>query len=316
VTLSDASKEILRASCAKSTLKQYEGVMSKWKHFCESNNLNQTNPTIDSIINFLCKLYNDGLSYVSINTARSALSTFLGTVDGHSIGSHPLITRFTKGVSRLRPPTSKYNTTWDASIVLKFLSGWDNNDKLSLKDITLKLVSLLALCSAQRVQTLSSLLLSGVIFNRNSVIINISKQLKTTKPGQGLQMNFSKYKDIKLCLFSCLKEYVNRTADIRNGENLIIITKAPYGPACSQTISNWLKKVLDFAGIDINQFSSHSYRHSSTSKALSLGVSLDSIFKSAGWSENSKVFAKFYNKPIESGANYSNTILSSVRKSK
>ena len=40
--------------------------------------------------------------------------------DGFSIGSHPLIVRFTKGVYNLRPARLRYSQVWDISCVLQF----------------------------------------------------------------------------------------------------------------------------------------------------------------------------------------------------
>ena len=51
------------------------------------------------------------------------------------------------------------------------------------------------------------------------------------------------------------------------------------------------------AGVDITDFTSHSTRSSSTSKARFKGLSLTIINKSAGWITDS-VFSKFYNKPV------------------
>ena len=52
------------------------------------------------------------------------------------------------------------------------------------------------------------------------------------------------------------------------------------------------------AGVD-QKFKAHSTRHASTSKALQKGLSVDLIKRAAGWSQNSKVFCTFYNRPIE-----------------
>ena len=41
-------------------------------------------------INFLAELYDDGLSYSSISTARSALSTLMQLQDGENFGSNTL----------------------------------------------------------------------------------------------------------------------------------------------------------------------------------------------------------------------------------
>ena len=54
---------------------------------------------------------------------------------------------------------------------------------------------------------------------------------------------------------------------------------------------------MNSAGIDINVFKSHSTRSASTSGAKSVNVPIDTILKSAGWSQTG-TFSKFYNKPI------------------
>ena len=43
-------------------------------------------------------LFHEGLAYSALNTARSALSSFLGVNDTEPVGSHSLVVRFMKGV--------------------------------------------------------------------------------------------------------------------------------------------------------------------------------------------------------------------------
>jgi hypothetical protein len=69
-----------------------------------------------------------------------------------------------------------------------------------------------------------------------------------------------------------------------------------------------LKKVLKESGIDTNQFKGHSTRHASTSAAFRAGLNIESIRNAAGWSRNSNVFAKFYNKPILNSVNFAETL--------
>lgn len=66
----------------------------------------------------------------------------------------------------------------------------------------------------------------------------------------------------------------------------------------AQSIGRWIKEVLAESGIDIRKFKAHSTRHAASSAALRERVSIDTIRKSAGWSEKSQCFAKFYNRPI------------------
>jgi hypothetical protein len=84
------------------------------------------------------------MSYSSLNTARSAISNlcFTSDMDSHHvpIGKHFLICRYLKGVFNELKPVPKYHT---------------------LKELTLKLVTLIALTTGQRCQTLSFLDISA-----------------------------------------------------------------------------------------------------------------------------------------------------------
>ena len=71
----------------------------------------------------------------------------------------------------------------------------------------------------------------------------------------------------------------------------------PYNPVHPNTISRWIKLVLERAGISTDIFKAHSTRAASTSAASMKEVNVETIIKTAGWS-NAKTFAKFYNKPI------------------
>ena len=67
--------------------------------------------------------------------------------EGGSNGSHPLISRFMKGIFEFRPPTPKYLQTWDVSIVLKF-----SKTLIPKESVSFELLS--ALTSFNRADTL------------------------------------------------------------------------------------------------------------------------------------------------------------------
>ena len=106
------------------------------------------------ILEFLTELYHLGLGYSSINTARSALSSFLSEIRGYSAGNLPLVKRLLKGIFQLRPSVPRYNCVWDVKIVLNFLETLSPLHDINLKDLTIKLTMLMVLLSAQRVQTI------------------------------------------------------------------------------------------------------------------------------------------------------------------
>jgi hypothetical protein len=70
---------------------------------------------------FLLDLQNNGLSYSTIGTARSALSNVIIHGECENFGMHPLVSRFMKSVFLANKPMPKYNETWDVAVVLKYL---------------------------------------------------------------------------------------------------------------------------------------------------------------------------------------------------
>ena len=254
-----------------------------------------------TVIEFLTCLYHQGLNYSSINVARSALSSFVIMKGTATVGNHSLISRFMKGIFSLRPPVPRYEVIWDVNIVLDFLRKLAPIYKLSLKQLTLKLTMLIALVTAQRAQTLKKLKISNLRYEGSSAIFRSSEFLKQTRPGHmGFTLSLRDYPpDRRLCLVHYLKFYLNVTKKLRNGEDQLFVSfRKPHGPVSKDTISRWLAIVLKQAGVNIEQFRPHSTRAASTSAADKLGVPIQEIMRTAGWSK-AATFQQYYNKPIQ-----------------
>ena len=104
------------------------------------------------MLDFLTELCNTGLLYSAINTARSAISTIPVSTGAVSLGSHPLVVRFLRGVYNSRPSLPRYTEIWDVRIVLDKLREMSPASTLALKGLTYKLVMLIGLVSAQKGQ--------------------------------------------------------------------------------------------------------------------------------------------------------------------
>ncbi len=154
------------------------------------------------------------VGYSGLNTARSALSLVLGPIDGLPVGQHPLIIRLMKGVWRNRPPKRKYNSVWDATLILSLFKRWDENCDLSLHLLSLKLIALMALVTGQRVQTLSKIKVSKINVTSKGKEIFIEDMIKTSGVGryQPTLSLFSYDKNKKICVVRCLDEYLSRTS--------------------------------------------------------------------------------------------------------
>lgn len=301
------------ASFSGSTMKQYNSVFKQWGSFCIEKNKDPFDVSVTSVIQFLTLKYNDGASYGTINTMRSALSALSGT----DVGKNSMICRFMAGIFKLRPSFPRYQTTWDVNKVLTTLESWFPLSDLNFKDLTLKTVMLLALTTAHRAQTFASVKLSDIHETVSGITITITEIIKTSAPGKEQPLLVLPYfsPNPSLCVASHIKEYIRRSEEFRNqAKKLFISFKKPYVEICSQTISRWLKTTLSKSGIDISIFKGHSTRHASTSSALSSGVNIETIRKTAGWTKDSEVFAKFYNRlVVKDGCQFAISILNKRR---
>ena len=76
------------------------------------------------------------------------MSSYLDCKVCEQFGEHKQVRQFIKGVLEKRPSFSKYPSTWDVDIVLEYLESFYPHDKLTFKELSYKLVMLLALLSA------------------------------------------------------------------------------------------------------------------------------------------------------------------------
>ena len=152
--MSKRATNIVMASWRSGTKKQYTTQVKKWFSYCDKRKINHFQTNLNSVLDFLSELYENGSSYSAINTAGSSLSAIGIIIDGFAIGSHPLMIRFMKGVYNLRPAKSRYVQTWYISCVLSYLRRLSPVCDLSLKMLSLKLVILLALTLASGTQSL------------------------------------------------------------------------------------------------------------------------------------------------------------------
>lgn len=287
------------ASLAESTIKQYDPCLRQWYSYCTTNRVNIFKATVTQVQVFLFSLFHKGCKYGTINSFKSALTLILGS----EIMNNFIIKRFMKGVYKLRTPLPRYNVTWDPSVVLNYLGNWFPNEDLTFDRLSKKLATLLALVTAHRVQTLSLIRISNIHkVNSQKYIIKISDQIKTSAINRLQPTLMLPYFDERpaICPARTLEYYLSKSAEKRNSDCdfLFISIKKPFKSVCSQSLSRWIKETLKESGIDTTIFSSHSTRHASTSAARRLGVSIDLIKKTAGWTGNSEAFAKFYNREV------------------
>lgn len=303
-----SATEAMLASITASTIAQYSKPLKLWWHFCKERQASFFSPSVYLVLDFLSACLATSGSYSTLNTYHSAISL----ISSDAVGLHPLLTRFFKGVATLKPQRPRYDFIWDPSPVIARLAALYPHTDLSLEVMSKKLIILLALTTAQRMQTLAAIRCPNIVFS-DSVVIKIPDRIKTSRIGKSQPLLiFKQFSDKpELCVFSLLKLYLELTRGLRSDtcDLLFISYRKPYKSVSSQTLGRWVKSMLDEAGIDVSIFSAYSIRHASTSFAASKGINIDEIRRTAGWSQSSDVFVRFYNRPIIKDASFQTMIL-------
>lgn len=292
------AQRLIEASWREGTRRKYDAQLKKWKAFCVTRSVDWLSPPIGVCVDFLADLHTRGLSYSSVNTARSALSAVIGSIDGCTLGEHALVRRLMKGVFTSRPPKPRLSCVWDASIVLNYLRKQKPAAELQLRDLSMFLVTLLLLLTGQRCQTLAQLSAHDIDITGNVARIKILGLLKSSRPGHHVHEVVVKGfpEEPTLCVVSLLSAYLHVTRGLRPSEppRLFISHAPPHRPIGPSTIGRWTKEVLQGAGV--KGFSAHSTRAAATSAAKE-SLPVDHIVACVGWASE-KTFAVYYDKPI------------------
>ena len=259
-------------------------------------------------MSFLTFLFDQGLNYNSLCVARSAISALTITNDT-PIGSHPLVTRFLKGVFNIKPALPRLKVTWDPRVVLDFLKHWSPAKNLSLNQLSIKVVLLCLLVSGQRGQTIYMFDTRNMSWDKDRVSCRFGDLLKTSNPKHHQdEIVFKAFEDKRLCVVTYLKAYKERTEPLRGRETRFFIsTRKPYKGVSRDTIRRWTKQGMIKAKIDMNIFKPHSTRAASSSKAAKF-VGLKTILRTVGW-RTADTFTTFYKKKVEGGNRYAEAVL-------
>ena len=136
--------KVITASWCEGTTAQYPShlIMKKWIEFCKEKKCSVLSPDLPVGLDFLSMLHESGLSYSTVNTARSMLSSVrqLNINSSLPVGQLPIVKRFMKGIYELRPSLPRYTATRDLSTVLNYFRKGASVSVLSLKELTLKIL--------------------------------------------------------------------------------------------------------------------------------------------------------------------------------
>lgn len=251
---------------------------------------------MELVTNYLSEQFDSGKEYRTLSGYRSAISAYHKGQDGVKMGRHPLIQELLTAFFNRRPPKPRYDFTWDVDKVLREIKSWGPTANLGLKDLSLKLTILMALCSASRASELANLNVEFMQDTGKEITFGLPGLTKTRKVGQKAhRISFAEYpEDPNLDVSICIRRYIARTETVRRHHNQLLISfQKPHNPIATCSVARWIKDVLAKSNIDTTVFKAHSTRGAATSKATNLGLSANQIMEKANW-QHASTFRRFY----------------------
>jgi len=188
--LSTDASNLMLASWRTKSSQTYDSLFNKWVSWCSERHRDPVSGPIADVANFLAYLFKEGYKSRFLNSFRSAISSVHDPVDGIEVGKHPTISRLLKGAYHSRPPLPRYTSTWNVQVVVQYLDGLGPSDFLSLKQLTFKLVMLLALTRPSRSADLASLQIDRRRYKPEGVEFLPSTLAKQSSQGRTLRQFF------------------------------------------------------------------------------------------------------------------------------
>ena len=170
-----------------------------------------------------------------------------------------------KGVFRSRPPVPRCKSSWNVQVVLSNLASFAPVNQLDLKSLTRNLVMLVALVSAQRMQSFHLLDLQLMKTGTDMFEFAFPTHIKQSRPGyKNPSLQLKAYPvDPGLCVVTLLREYIARPQEMRESK-LFISYVRPHHAVSKDTIARWVRTVMTSAGQDVVLFKPHSTRTAAT----------------------------------------------------
>lgn len=305
---SDQQKSLLRASWRPSTLKAYKPAWTRWISWARMNKIPEYKPSGSDLARFLADLHNqEGLSYNTILSYKSAVSTLCDPEATETLSSHPLVKRILKSIAITKPKISK-PPVWDVDLVINYLSRL-NPDTNRLYEISKCTASILLLCSGRRVHDLTLLRTnpSNCIICNDHIILVPAFGSKTDsadyrQSGWKLKHNPCNKSLSPVHWIKRLIEAGQQRRQDADCDNLFVSTCGQAKPATRCVIAGWVKNMLKESGVEA---SAGSFRAAVASKSWIENSPLEEILTRGNW-RSAKTFKRFYCRQISSVNNSNN----------
>ena len=311
---SRAAKQTIH-SLADSTLSNYKNQIRKYVTFCEGKNINfADNTTTANIAEFLCWLtdHSDRPESV-IKTALAAIDLLFYTMGLSSPTKDKDIDRLVTALIKsgtTQPMKRQRPMPIDAFVNL--FENLGSNTGLSLGDLRMKAITLLALCAMTRPSDLApkgkvfrvedrsttsmAMRVSDITFEQDGTMTVCFHGIKNDTNRQGFEVNIPQNAENPQCdPVDCLKVYIERTQKFRSKDcdALFLTLRAPFHAISADTVANIMEDAIKKAGLQGLGFTAKSFRPTGATNAVNIGILPETVMKIGRW-KTQEVFLNHY----------------------
>lgn len=290
----------------------YNRQVNKLKVHCELTDTSFPPSDTSVIADFLCSVAATSDRPKSIlNSTTAALTCLYSAMDVcnpiHCVDISKLVTSLIKSqtlLPRIKTPVMPVNAFH------KLFSHWLCDEKLTLKDIRMKAITLMALAFMLRPSDIAPKAM--YMHNDTMTRLSFSQQHVTFHEDGGMSVSFHGIKndyhrdgfvirlppgsDPKLDPSTTLKHYMSRTAlqRLASTDGAVFLTlKQPFHGITSSTISEVLCDAIKAAGLTGQGFSAKSFRPTAATQAVASGCDSNIARQVGRWKSHS-VFEEHY----------------------
>ena len=229
--------------------------------------------------NYIGFLFDQGLSFGSINTKKSAISVTYLLTTGVQLVKDEIVSRVMKGVNMKVPARARYEESWDIDLVLDFFHAGKKNRFLSTVELRTKTSVLFMIAMIARSDNIRKLRFPHSSMSDKVILFTSVEKLKNQGLGKVIPLQVrKKHGDHKICPYRAYIAYSRRVRLLRSEDSIRIFinVKNPFRDLSKDRISNKVTVLLHKAGVPL-KYTCHSIRMAVASKLIEAGVSVEDV---------------------------------------
>jgi len=296
------------------TLDQYNRYISKFYDFCASESIVFPCYEESNIASFLCHIADSSARPKSqLNGSLAALTCLFDATGSHNPLHDDRLRKLVDGL--IKSATKAPMTKTPVMPIRPFhdmFHSWEDNDKLSIKDLRIKVICLLALVFMLRPSDIApkakclnteSLASEQLVFGVDQVSFEENGNLtlkfhgiKNDYSRDGFTVSVPPASDSKVDPVCALKTYIERTQQARESvpnQPVFLSLLRPYNALSAKSISGVLASAIELAGMGGKGFSAKCFRPTGATAAVDTGLCPNKVRHIGRWA-SAEVFEKHY----------------------